>query len=59
LRNFGVSISILFNSLSPTACWDEKEKCLAMGMDDYLSKPFRIEDLKVVIEKWGQGFVFE
>jgi PAS domain S-box-containing protein len=30
----------------------EKEKCLAMGMNDYISKPFNKEDLKNVLNNW-------
>jgi len=29
----------------------DKEKCLAAGMDDYISKPFRMQDLVTVIKK--------
>jgi CheY-like chemotaxis protein len=30
----------------------DREKCLAVGMDDYISKPFREEDLLLLLEKW-------
>jgi CheY-like chemotaxis protein/HPt (histidine-containing phosphotransfer) domain-containing protein len=31
----------------------DKEKCLAAGMDDYLTKPVRPEDMRAIIEKWA------
>jgi PAS domain S-box-containing protein len=37
------------------AMTDDQEKCLACGMDDYLSKPIRIEDLTRVLDRWSQG----
>jgi CheY-like chemotaxis protein len=39
-------------ALTANAVDGDRGKCLAAGMDDYLSKPFSLSDLKLVIERW-------
>jgi signal transduction histidine kinase/CheY-like chemotaxis protein len=38
-------------AMTAHAMQGDKEKCLEAGMDDYISKPFRAEELRDVIEK--------
>ncbi len=42
-------------ALTANALKGEREHCLSAGMDDYLSKPVQLEDLRLTLEKYLSG----
>jgi signal transduction histidine kinase/ligand-binding sensor domain-containing protein/DNA-binding response OmpR family regulator len=36
---------------------DDRQICLSAGMDDYLAKPMKLQDIMEMLEKWGQKLV--
>lgn len=50
IRNTGNRVPII--ALTANAIKGESEKCLSVGMNDYISKPFKEEEFLRVIIKW-------
>jgi CheY-like chemotaxis protein/HPt (histidine-containing phosphotransfer) domain-containing protein len=50
---------IIVVAITANAMQGDREKCLAAGMDDYLAKPIRPEEMRAIIEKWAATAAME
>jgi len=47
--------SIIIIAMTASAMPGDRDKCIASGMDDYLAKPVRPEDMRALVERWGSA----
>jgi CheY-like chemotaxis protein/nitrogen-specific signal transduction histidine kinase len=45
--------SLIIVAMTANAMQGDREKCLGAGMDDYIAKPVRLEDVRAIVERWG------
>lgn len=49
----GYTQRIIIVAMTASAMQSDRDRCLEAGMDDYLSKPVRPEDIRKTVERWG------
>ncbi len=54
-RTGGVERRIPIIAQTANAFRDDRERCLSVGMDDYIAKPFTQEDLKTILGRWVEA----
>lgn len=52
IRQVVTSRHLLIIAMTANAMEGDREKCLAAGMDDYVSKPMKLEVVRDVISRW-------
>lgn len=48
-------LKVVVVAMTANAVDGDREKCIQAGMDDYVSKPIKIQKLEAIFYAWGEG----
>lgn len=54
LETEGVLSQQIIIAMTANAMEGDREKCITAGMDDYFSKPYKLDMLSELLQRWGQ-----
>lgn len=53
LRKMTLAWQQVIVAVTANAMQGDREKCIEAGMDDYISKPIKLENIIAILKKWG------
>ncbi|NUN64174.1 response regulator [Pseudanabaena biceps] len=55
-KNSSQSQHVIIIAMTANAFTEDRDYCLEIGMDDFVSKPIRMQQLKEILEKWSSAW---
>jgi CheY-like chemotaxis protein len=55
-RREGGGRHVVIIAMTANATHEQRDRCLEAGMDDFLSKPVRLQTLEAMLESWSAGW---
>jgi CheY-like chemotaxis protein len=52
-RREGAARHVAVIAMTAAAMQGDRDRCLAAGMDDYLTKPVQLDEIASVLERWA------